>query len=147
MVMHLKIPQQLHITISQKPLNPLKLLTDSITYDITAWSLPFAYGLDCYAFSSTPKIDVAASYEIVKPVFKKNGNPVFAYQIPWNDLHSAKILAQLHKHGVKVRMTVTESFFVSVSVSDFSFLLLQAATIIARAAIPKSTFFICKKFQ
>jgi hypothetical protein len=87
------------------------MLTDSITYDITAWSLPFAYGLDCYAFSSTPKIDVAASYEIVKPEVKKNGNPVFAYQIPWNDLHSAKILAQLHKHGVKVRMTVTESFF------------------------------------
>ena len=61
-------------------------LTDSATYDITAWALPFAYGLDCYAFSSLPKIDVSVSVETVKPEVKNNSALVIAYQIPWNDL-------------------------------------------------------------
>ena len=86
-------------------------LTDSATYDITAWALPFAYGLDCYAFSSLPKIDVSVSVETIKPEVKNNSALVFAYQIPWNDLSSAQILGQLHKHGFKVRMAVAESLF------------------------------------
>lgn len=88
------------------------VLTDSVTYDITAWSIPFAYGLDCYGFTTLPKIDITPLPALpINQNDKNRTQPVFAYQVAWNDLNSAKFLAHLHKTGVKVRMTVAEASF------------------------------------
>ena len=79
-------------------LEPKSKLSDSATYDITAWSLPFVYGIDGYALKekrdieeikSTPKISaVTADYGVV---------------IPYTSLNSSKLLAYLLKNNVKVR--------------------------------------------
>lgn len=86
------------------------VLADSVTYDITAWTLPFAYGLECYAFTSPLKIDTQNEYT-EKTVSTGGEGVAFAYQIPWNDLNSAKVLAALHKSGYKMRMNVKETAF------------------------------------
>ena len=84
------------------------ILSDSVTYDITAWALPFAYQTDCYAFTASTKIETVKSLPM-SAVKQDDNTRAFAYQIPWNDLNSAKVLAALHKKGFKVRMAVKES--------------------------------------
>jgi hypothetical protein len=82
-------------------MEPVNKLSDSVTYDITAWSLPYAYGLQAYALDQ--KLDV-------KPVDVKVGtapafNSSYGYLIPYNSAESAKTLAVLLKKGIKVRVT------------------------------------------
>ncbi|MGC1630800.1 MAG: M14 metallopeptidase family protein, partial [Gelidibacter sp.] len=80
---------------------PNTKLADSITYDITAWSLPYAYGLDAIASSNvvgtsavekTPKMNV------------KNANAV-AYVAKWDHMDDAEFLAELLKQNIKIRFT------------------------------------------
>ncbi|NQZ44953.1 MAG: zinc carboxypeptidase [Flavobacteriaceae bacterium] len=77
---------------------PNAKLQDSLTYDITAWSLPYAYGLE--AIASTAKLPTVAS----------NGSqgsfgvqPAFAHVGDWNSMDDARFLAALLKEGIRVR--------------------------------------------
>ena len=78
---------------------PQTKLSDSLTYDITAWSLPFGFGLQAYA--SEVKI-TGKSY--TKPVFAefKALEAPYAYVCRWNSLKSAQFLGQLQAANVKV---------------------------------------------
>lgn len=81
---------------------PSVKLTDSLTYDITAWSIPYAYGLE--AIASTREItagDTIAEKEISnKPVPDAAG-----YISKWDSMEDARFLASLLKNGVRVRFT------------------------------------------
>src|SRR5205085_2584591 len=75
-------------------------LSDSATYDITAWSLPFAYGLQAYASSSffTNTTQTAPAKNAPAAV-----QPSYAYVIKWNGLQSARFLAAVLQKNVRVR--------------------------------------------
>ena len=81
---------------------PNTLVTDSLTYDITAWSLPYAYGLDALASKS-----------LVPTSSPKNSNkkPVsidkqaHAYLHKWNSLNDAAFLSALLQEEMVVRYT------------------------------------------
>ena len=78
---------------------PNAKLSDSLTYDITAWSLPFAYGLDALA-STAPIPEVP--YE--KPqVSNSIDEHAYAYLTDWNSMDDARFLAALHKSKIRVR--------------------------------------------
>lgn len=79
---------------------PNAKLTDSLTYDITAWSVPYAYGLDAVASSS--KVSSTKSYEDIMPTVLSEA---YGYVSKWNSLKDAQFLADLIKHDVKVRFT------------------------------------------
>lgn len=84
---------------------PKSKLSDSATYDITAWSLPFAYGVQAYAL----KEDVAVSSNsnagsMAKMVFSE----AYGYLVPYNSFASAQLLASLLNHGIKVRFAETD---------------------------------------
>ena len=78
---------------------PQTKLSDSLTYDITAWSLPYGFGLQ--AFASETKINGKA---YVKPVFVefKALEVPYAYVCRWNSMKSAQVLARLQAENVKV---------------------------------------------
>lgn len=82
-------------------LEPKSRLTDSITYDITAWSIPYAYGLDAYAcrdrINSTGPLPAAAG--ITNPATS------YGYVIPWNGLKTVKAIGQLLQKGILLRYT------------------------------------------
>ncbi|PKD18373.1 zinc carboxypeptidase [Salegentibacter salinarum] len=81
---------------------PKTTLTDSLTYDITAWSLPYAYGLE--AVASTREVDAEANLEV--PEIKNSANPSGAgYVVKWNALQDAQFLAELLNENIKVRFT------------------------------------------
>lgn len=88
--------------LTQVLLDPVTEVVDSLTYDITAWSLPYAYGLEAYA--STSRVNVAEGYDFgsYKNELGTNSTP-YAYLVPWNSLRDAHFLAQLFKAGIQVR--------------------------------------------
>ncbi|MFM7565164.1 MAG: M14 family zinc carboxypeptidase [Flavobacteriales bacterium] len=83
---------------------PQTFLSDSITYDITAWSLPYAYGVPCM------KIDKLIPCTIYEKKNPKNSpltlsDEPYAVAIEWRTLTDAKYLNQLLKQGFCVSVT------------------------------------------
>jgi hypothetical protein len=77
---------------------PRSKLVDSATYDITAWSLPYAYGLDAYA--SREKINTGA------PVAKEkvsNKETSYGYILPWTGIKAARTAGELLQKGILLR--------------------------------------------
>lgn len=77
-------------------------LSDSLTYDITAWSAPFAFGLD--AVASTKLIPAKAEVATSTPT-PKIDTKATAYMAKWNHITDAKFLVELMKQKIKVRFT------------------------------------------
>ncbi len=73
-------------------------ITDSVTYDITAWSVPFVYGVQAYGLTA-----------YVKGMVRSGGDEMFlhdsayAYAVRWTGMGSVRFLSQLLQKGVKVR--------------------------------------------
>ena len=79
---------------------PKAKLSDSLTYDITAWSLPYAYGMD--AVASTSLIPAKKETAISTPQQNvDSGN--YAHISDWNSMKDARFLADLLKNGIRVR--------------------------------------------
>ncbi|WP_422107832.1 M14 family metallopeptidase [Winogradskyella sp.] len=79
---------------------PNAKLSDSLTYDITAWSIPYAYGLD--AIASTTKVSSNTSVEQHTASILQNA---YGYVSKWNSLEDAQFLGDLLQHNFKVRFT------------------------------------------
>lgn len=87
-------------TLVQVLFEPSPMLEDSLTYDITAWALPYAYGLK--AFASSEKVNAEAGYGF-PPVEKITDDQPYAYVSPWASVADAKFLTALQREGIKVR--------------------------------------------
>lgn len=88
-------------TLVQVLFEPNAKLTDSLTYDITAWSLPYAYGLE--AIASTSLVAPQNNGDVTpKSMIDPDS---YAYLTDWNSLKDAKFLAELIKKGIRVRKT------------------------------------------
>lgn len=88
-------------TLAKVLLEPRTFVADSNTYDITAWALPYAYGLKAYAVKEVikPSSTMAPPPAPVEPT---NGEAV-AWVADWNSLNDVKFLAALLKKNIKVR--------------------------------------------
>ncbi len=78
---------------------PKSKLSDSVTYDITAWSLPYAYGLNAWA--SRDKLPAGGVYGQKKPVI--NGETSYGYVIPWGGTKTVKLVGHLLQKGILLR--------------------------------------------
>ncbi|MBL7472697.1 M14 family metallopeptidase [Robertkochia sediminum] len=91
---------QLKGTLVKVLFEPETKLNDSITYDITAWSLPYAYGLHTVASKKIVQANEAAPAASPAAVADKNA---LAWITDWNSMKDARFLADLIKEGVRVR--------------------------------------------
>jgi hypothetical protein len=82
---------------------PVTKVTDSLTYDITAWAAPYIFGMQAYATSTNLSVSPMASPE----AFQKQSAPddVYAFFFKWNSLSDAQLLSQLLQEGIKVRFS------------------------------------------
>ena len=80
---------------------PVTKLTDSLTYDITAWNLMYAY--DLKAFALNEKITVAKGYEPKVVAQEPIAAKPYAYLFNYHSLNDVELLASLMKKGIKVR--------------------------------------------
>jgi hypothetical protein len=82
-------------------MEPRTTVVDSVTYDITAWSLPYAYGLEAYALTERLEPDA--------PTFARSRNvpagPMrpYAYVLPWERTYDVAILGALLRENIRVR--------------------------------------------
>lgn len=81
---------------------PQTKLVDSLTYDITAWSLPYAYGLDAIA-SSKPLSGNRS--KISENIQNSASSSAAGYISNWKSLKDAQFLAELLKNDIKVRFS------------------------------------------
>ena len=81
---------------------PRAKLSDSLTYDITAWSVPYAYGLD--AIASKTLINTGKTSVSNNPIPVANTSAI-GYIIEWNSLQDAQFLSDVLQQGIRVRFT------------------------------------------
>lgn len=84
-------------------MEPKTLMTDSATYDITAWSLPYVYGLKTYGIKEALRAQTT-SVKIQEPANNQNKSN-YAYVAAWKSMDDVKFLAALIQKNVKVRVT------------------------------------------
>ena len=85
---------------------PQAQLEDSLTYDLTAWSLPYAFGLNGYALKN--QLSVVSSGSKNEPTTNNRqlttNNAPYAYLARWNSLQDVRFLSGLMQQGVKLRV-------------------------------------------
>lgn len=76
-------------------------ITDSVTYDITAWSAPFAYGVQAYGLSSFAAVDK----DLVRTGIDRmdEGSGQYAYAVRWTGLGAVRFLSLVLQKGVRIR--------------------------------------------
>jgi len=98
-------PGDVVINANQPKSNLLRVLferqshiSDSVTYDITAWSAPFAYGIQAYGLSAYAGVEKSGGR-----VSEEEAGEQYAYAARWTGMGSMRLLSQLLQKGVKVR--------------------------------------------
>ncbi len=87
--------------LAQVLLDPVSSLEDSLTYDITAWSLPIAYGLQAYGLDQNFEgEDFREQVVTESPAIAQD---IYGVLIPWGGVEQASMVAHLHKHKVNFR--------------------------------------------
>lgn len=87
--------------LTQVLFEPEPVLTDSLTYDITTWALPYAFNLEAYALET--RLDPGKAYEAVDFQPNQPDPATLAYLAPWNAINHAQFLSALMQAGIRVR--------------------------------------------
>jgi len=90
--------------------NPKTILKDSVTYDATAWALPYAFGLEAYATSSKLEVE-PQKYELPKAQNNFPKTPIYGVLKKWESFEDAKFLAQLLQKKINVRFSTKKITF------------------------------------
>ncbi|ALW87387.1 zinc carboxypeptidase [Hymenobacter sedentarius] len=83
---------------------PRAQLEDSLTYDITSWALPYAFGVKAYALPG--RLDASGpspSQATVRGSAAASTDRPYAYLARWNNLQDVRFLSRLLQQKVKVR--------------------------------------------
>ncbi len=94
--------------LTQVLFEPNPALEDSLTYDITAWALPYAHGLE--ALASETRVEVVPGWQPApapKPA-PQTDETAYAYLVPWQSLANARFLGRLLQEGIAVRYSEKE---------------------------------------
>lgn len=135
---------------------PKTFMADSNTYDITAWSLPYAYGLKAYGLKESVKgTESSLSHTTEAPM---NVAKAYAYVGGWQSVEDVKFLAALLKKGIKVRYAENEfetggkkfsagSLIITKAGNgrpDFDKLIAETANMFGRKLVPLTSGFVDK---
>ena len=80
---------------------PNAKLSDSLTYDITAWSLPYAYGLD--ALASEADLGGNRDWQVQQAPNASMNSTDYAYVADWNSMQDARFLSAMLQKNIRVR--------------------------------------------
>lgn len=104
--------------------DPETKVVDSLTYDITAWALPYAYGFDAYA--TNERIETNEAFELPTLATYEKSDNTYAYAVRWESVEDAHFLAQLLQENIKVRYA-TDAFRLNGETFEAGTLLINAA--------------------
>ncbi len=98
-------------------------LSSPLTYDITSWSLPYAYGLETIA--STQLLESNESKKIIT-IHNKPSPKSVGYISHWTSMDDASFFADLLLHDVKVRFSEKELSFNHISYARGSLIITRS---------------------
>jgi Zinc carboxypeptidase len=84
-------------------LDPQPVISDSLTYDITAWNLLYAYNLK--AFAATDKITTGKPFVAGSITSDSIQSKPYAYLFRYQSVRDAELLGSLLQQGIRVRST------------------------------------------
>lgn len=93
--------QQSRAVLANVLLEPQTVVTDSNTYDITAWALPYVYGLKAYASKESIKGKYSSMQD--SEIISNDLDKPLAWLFGWGTGEDAQVLTSLQKEGIKVR--------------------------------------------
>ena len=88
--------------MAQVLLEPQTKLNDSLTYDITAWSLPYAYGLKAIATKEEVETETVKINRKTNSVLSEE---MYGYALSYGSFNDAKFIAALLKQRIGIRYT------------------------------------------
>ncbi|MFZ4634538.1 MAG: M14 family zinc carboxypeptidase, partial [Saprospiraceae bacterium] len=92
---------QPHSAFLQVLFEPEGRLSDSLTYDVTAWAIPFSFGLDAYALRQ--KLEPKTPYKRREaPTIRLAASP-YAWCVHRKSLADMRFVCALQQQGVRVR--------------------------------------------
>lgn len=94
--------------LTQVLFEPEAKVEDSLTYDITSWALPYAYGVQTYGLTNDLRGSDKTPNSAMPSVPVSNA---YAFIIPWNKVASATQIGKLHLKGIKMRMAKKDAAF------------------------------------
>lgn len=94
--------------LTQVLFEPNHKLSDSLSYDITAWNVALAYNSEAYALKNYLPTSNNKTFETNKIQIPDN---FYAVYIPWNSRESAQVLSHLHQKNAIVRMVAKDVTF------------------------------------
>jgi hypothetical protein len=81
---------------------PSTFMADSNTYDITAWSLPYVYGLKAYGLKEP--VNISAPVKSIPGIIQTlKSTTAYAYVCAWQSVADARFLSALLKKNIRVR--------------------------------------------
>ena len=132
---------------------PEAALSTPLTYDITAWSLPYAYGLNAVA---NTKPATGSTLKSKMPMLNTLSKTAPGYLSKWNSMTDAKFLSALLQAAIKVRFSEREFVIDDITypagtliitrsdnnaLENFDDVLIQIANKFNRTITPASTSF------
>jgi hypothetical protein len=85
------------------------VLTDTVFYDISSWSLPVAYGVETYWSGKSISVPSTKLSEAVAPPSAViGGKASYAYLVKWNSNEAMKAVAWLLQNDCKVNVAMKE---------------------------------------
>ncbi len=95
---------------------PSTYFEDSLTYDITAWSVPYFYGLDAYGLNT--KVSIVASEKPDKPVNSPVEKKPYAIHIKWNSLQDVQFVSALLQKNINLRLLPSGGSYDGISIDE-----------------------------
>ncbi len=89
-------------TLAQILMEPQVQLADSLTYDITAWSLPYAHGLEAYALKE--RLEPQGQFALRIPASNLSAvQKPYAYLVRRQSMEDARFISELTRQGIHIR--------------------------------------------
>jgi hypothetical protein len=79
--------------------------SDSLSYDLTAWAIPYSYNIKAYALTEEVKPE-GGKIEFEKITNDLNINKPYAYAVDYKGFNELKLMAELYKRDLKIRYTL-----------------------------------------
>ena len=81
---------------------------DSLFYDVSAWTLPLAFGLQYEEISAKQLVKMSTN-EVKRNQFSsKLEEANFGYLLPWDDYMAPTMLSKIQKAGIRTKLTTHE---------------------------------------
>lgn len=99
--------------------------SDSLSYDLTAWALPYAYNLKAFAIAEQIK-PLDQKIEREKLINLSTGNKPYAYAVEYKGFNTLKFISALYTKNVKSRYSLKSFTIDGISFDRGSFIITRS---------------------